>query len=165
MHFFLNITVYLLKINRNLDKDFSYAFSSSSENSKKLYLIQKCNNVFFFFSNRLTHTPGDLCPARFGCPSPARERCHQLIQEYHAEQRAPELGEAEEQFIKEEEDKSQILKHTVLLLLLLCSMFVVSSSFMSLLLDYVKQNILQCLSIFMYVKLKHFICFYITCHF
>ncbi|XP_069678473.1 lysosomal cholesterol signaling protein isoform X1 [Periplaneta americana] len=60
--------------------------------------------------------PGDICPARFGCPSAQRDQCHSVVKRYH-------IQEALEEEQDSEEDR-QTLRHMVLLILLACSMFV-----------------------------------------
>lgn len=59
--------------------------------------------------------PGDICPARFGCPSSQRDQCQSMVKRYH-------IQEA----MEEEQDghDHQTLRHIVLLILLACSMFV-----------------------------------------
>jgi len=61
--------------------------------------------------------PGDICPARFGCPSAQRDLCHNVVKHYH-------IQEALEEEQENDED-CQTLRHIVLLILLACSMFVV----------------------------------------
>lgn len=62
-------------------------------------------------------SPGDICPARFGCPSAQRDQCRNVVKHYHTQ-------EAIEEEEDSEEDR-QTLRHIVLLILLACSMFVV----------------------------------------
>jgi hypothetical protein len=61
--------------------------------------------------------PGDICPARFGCPSAQRDQCHNAVRHYH-------IQETIEEEQGSDEDR-QTLRHIVLLILLACSMFVV----------------------------------------
>ncbi|PNF32094.1 Integral membrane protein GPR155 [Cryptotermes secundus] len=60
-------------------------------------------------------SPGDICPARFGCPSAQRDQCRNVVKHYHTQEAIEE---------EDSEEDRQTLRHIVLLILLACSMFV-----------------------------------------
>ena len=76
------------------------------------------------------NNPGDVCPARFGCPSTQRDQCHSMVKRYHIEETLEEE--------QDNEEDRQTLRHLVLLILLACSMFVVSITVCS----YIIRNLL-----------------------